>query len=141
MKTISTEPLIISVLVRIYHLCTCSDNILSAITVIQGHSDIKISQFEDQLRETIDFCQRAFGPEPEPEVAGLAAHAPEASKDKPKDGNLAELDQGIERVFNAVAERKEMTNEDLEHIDNLVADKFHGLRLRLQKGTLGLENA
>lgn len=105
------------------------------------------TKFSDELKNTIDFCAHAFEPsEPEPEpladgetaIADVGAHN---AKGPIEDKALAGLDQDSKRVFKDVTAKGEMDNSSFEHIDNLVSDRFHGLALRLERGTLGLQQA
>ncbi|KAF8907995.1 hypothetical protein CPB85DRAFT_1376447 [Mucidula mucida] len=113
--------------------------------IIQGHSDVATMEFSAELRQTIDFCAHAFEPsEPEPEQLGEGDVAPAlkpVAKPEEIDKELAGLDKDSKRVFENVSSRGEMNNSDFEHMDNLVSDRFHGLSLRLKRGSLGLQKA
>lgn len=107
-------------------------------TVIQGHSDVATNKHADELRRTIDFCAHAFEPS-EPEAKPLAPGEVAAVAAPAEESNLTGLDKDSKRVLNDLSSRGEMNNSDFEHIDNLVSDQFEGHRLRLTRGSLGLE--
>ncbi len=144
MKITLTGRLNISDLVRSFPLSF--DAGAHRISVIQGHSDVATMEFSAELRQTIDFCAHAFEPsEPEPEQLGEGEVAPAlkpvAKPEEIADKELAGLDKDSKRVFENVSSRGEMNNSDFEHMDNLVSDRFHGLSLRLKRGSLGLQKA
>ncbi|RDB25409.1 Sulochrin halogenase [Hypsizygus marmoreus] len=106
--------------------------------IIQGHSDVATSKHAEELRQTIDFCAHAFEPS-EPEPSPTANGATFKKVGPIEDKELSGLDADSKRVFNELTVRGSMNNSDFEHIDNLLSDRFDGIRLRLSHGSLGLE--
>lgn len=105
-------------------------------SVIQGHSDVAITQFSDDLKATFDFCSKV--------IEHIGNHNPAQTSvdgDVPTVPSVGNDQEDSKRVVAPSASHGETGNSKFkaEEMDNLVSDQFHGLSLRLQRGALGLQ--
>ena len=126
----------------------------SNASVIQGISDpiTRTKLSEDELQRMIEFCSRGFVPTEPDERAnvlnhatmrndglivtdGIAADGPVVAVDN------SSTDENWSRVAHALNARTLLRTEDIQHIDNLVADAVNGMRINLKTGELGLVHA
>lgn len=110
--------------------------------VIQGNADTQANKklSEAELRQTIDFCANAFAPS-EPEERKRVMELIAAGKENEIDESKAAVSAKDKTIMDGMTARKMMRTEDTYHIDAYVADNFHGLKLRLERGQLGLARA
>lgn len=64
-----------------------------------------------------------------------------AGKENEIDESKAAVSAKDKTIMDGMTARKMMRTEDTYHIDAYVADNFHGLKLRLERGQLGLARA
>ncbi|KAF9451350.1 FAD/NAD(P)-binding domain-containing protein [Macrolepiota fuliginosa MF-IS2] len=103
--------------------------------VIQGEADVQARFSEDSLRRTIDFCTQAFEP------ASLEDWHKEGDNSHMTEEEASEeaKAKAAQRMEEVVAAKKTLRAEDMFHIGKFVMDKFNGLSIRLEKGSLGLQ--
>jgi len=111
--------------------------------IIQGNSDSGKKLAGDDLQKTIEFlAQHAFEPAPPEERAKLVAQYGDKFDKLP----TAPSDNSVESVesrniLKSIAVMKLMRTEDVMHINNESLDIIEGYRMRLQRGSLGMDKA
>lgn len=108
--------------------------------IIQGNTDTGKKFAGEDLNKTIMFlAEHAFEPsQPEERAALVEQHGEKLPGVLPGDNEEAARAKAI---LKGVAIRKLMRTEDIVHLDNFVSDNLNGLRLRLERGGLGLDRA
>lgn len=109
--------------------------------VIQGNSDTKNLPQSD-LQKSVGFFTQTFErskPE-DKELLSLvtdrtAALALQVAEDPSLEDKMGDLQKEQIRKFNSV-----MRTEEIQHIQNFVTDAIDGLRIRFQRGNLGLDS-
>ncbi|KAG9217912.1 hypothetical protein CCMSSC00406_0005282 [Pleurotus cornucopiae] len=109
--------------------------------VIQGNTDVGRKLQGDDLRRTVEFCAKhAYEPSLPEERKELVEKFGDPlrvlSAESAEDSEQVATEK---RILKGVAIRKLMRTEDIVHIDNFVADNLLGYKLRLIRGSLGLE--
>ena len=64
-----------------------------------------------------------------------------AGKDNEIDESKPAFSAKDKTIVDGITARKMMRTEDTFHLDSYVADNSHGLKLRLERGRLGLAHA
>ncbi|KDQ24055.1 hypothetical protein PLEOSDRAFT_1079235 [Pleurotus ostreatus PC15] len=110
-------------------------------TFIQGNTDVGRKLQGDDLRRTVEFCAKhAYEPSLPEERKELVEKFGDPlrvlSAESAEDSEQVATEK---RILKGVAIRKLMRTEDIVHIDNFVADNLLGYKLRLIRGSLGLE--